>query len=608
MKIKQPRTLIDTIGVARLIEERNQLQRKSNQQVRSQPAVVSQRGSPNPMAGVLRPPPTQRTNQVPSAPPATFRRLTNQEARERREKGLCYYCDERFTAGHRCERPQLFMIEDPVQADTENDEPEAENQEAIPEISFHAIAGAEHPQTIRVLGKLKNKNVTVPIDGGSTHNFIDQAIVSKFGLPVNRDKKIQVMVANREKIECVGQCRALTLTIQGHPITADYYVLPVAACQLVLGVQWLETLGPIEMDYKQLTLAFKKGGVSCTFQGVGRANIKALTDKECNGLQGTGFLFQIVPSNCISQPSCYPPEMDHILTEFSHVFEPPTNLPPKRPHDHQIPLLPDKGPVSVRPYRYPYYQKTEIEEMVKELLQSGLIRPSNSPFSSPVLLVKKADGAWRFCMDYRALNDITVKNKYPIPVIDELLDELHGTKFYSKLDLRSGYHQIRVQEEDILKTAFRTHEGHYEFLVMPFGLANAPETFQSLMNDLFRPYLRKFILVFFDDILVYSKSWEDHISHLRIVLKILSSNQLFAKMSKCRFGVSQVEYLGHIISEQGMSVDPTKIQVVIEWPTPTSAKGVRGFLGLAGYYRKFIRNFGSIVAPLTQLLTKGGFQ
>jgi hypothetical protein len=259
--------------------------------------------------------------------------------------------------------------------------------------------------------------------------------------------------------------------------------------------------------------------------------------------------------------------------------------------------------VSVRRYRYPFDQKTEIENIIKDLLKSGMTRHSNNPFSSLVILVRKADATWRMCMDYRALNKVTIKDCFSIPIVDELW----GATIFYKLDLISNYHHIRVVEKDIPKTTFRTHEGHYEFLVMPFGLTNAPSTFQSLMSHIFKPYLRKFILVFFNDILIFSKNENNQRNHLQLTLEVLMIHKLFAKKAKCKFGCKEVDYLGYIIYESRVRADLGRIQAVVEWPFPTNIKALRGYLGLTRYYTKFIKGYDSIAAPLTVMLKKNAF-
>ncbi|KAL0388980.1 UNVERIFIED_CONTAM: Retrovirus-related Pol polyprotein from transposon [Sesamum calycinum] len=214
-----------------------------------------------------------------------------------------------------------------------------------------------------------------------------------------------------------------------------------------------------------------------------------------------------------------------------------------------------------------------MTKMISEMLHDGIIRPSTSPFSSPVLLVRKKDGSWRFCVDYRALNAVT----------------------------------IRLAPSDVHKTAFPMVDGHFEFLVMPFGLSNALSMFQAVMNDIFRSLLRSFVLVFFDDILVYSKDWPSHLLHLCQVLQVLSDHCLFAKLPKCLFGVDFVDYLGHTISAAGLAADPSKLRAIASWPAPTSFTALRGFLGITGYYRRFVRNYASIAAPLTDLLKQSSF-
>jgi hypothetical protein len=502
VQASRPITLTSAVGLTRLYEGRLLSQRRS-------PSFFEPRRT----AGPPNTPPLPSSNLVRTRAPVV-RRLNPAELKDRRDRGLCFNCDDKFSPGHKCKK--LFLIEGVYEEEAEHPSParegEAEEEEEfeIPEISLHAISGVPTPQTMRISGTIQEARVILLADSGSMHNFLNTKLAERLGLLPDKHTAFEVVVANGERLSNRGKCSAVPVLLEGTLFILEFFLIDLQGYDSVLGAQWLKTLGPILWDFASLHMSFTWQGQKVTLIGINSPSNRVLEGQKMKKELrrcSEGILLQLlavelgVEQHC---PSIGDPELQQLLEAFRDLFEEPQGLPPMPCHDHKLPLIQGSSPVNVQPYRYPHYQKNEIEKIIVGLLNTGVIRTSTSPYSSPVLLVKKQDGSWRLCVDYRALNQITIKDKFPIPVIDKLLDELQGAQYFSKLDLRSGYHQIRMREQDIEKTAFRTHHGHFEFLVMPFGLTNAPSTFQSLMNDIFGSILRKFVLVFFDDILIYS--------------------------------------------------------------------------------------------------------
>jgi hypothetical protein len=294
-----------------------------------------------------------------------------------------------------------------------------------------------------------------------------------------------------------------------------------------------------------------------------------------------------------------------VVKEYPDVFpEELPGMPPDRDVKFIIDLLPGTGPIAKRPYNMDIEELKELKKQLKEQLDKGFVQQSSSSWGAPVLFVEKKDSSKRLVMEYRSLNEVTIKNKYPLPNINDLFDQLKGAKVFYKIDLRSGYFQLKIREQDIPKTAFTTRYGLYEYTVMSFGLTNAKTYFMTTMNKVFMEYLDKFVVVLIDDILIYSKDDKEHEQHLRLIMEKLREHKLYAKFSKCEFWLSKVGFLGHIVSVEGVAVDPSKVASVTKWESPKNAGDIRSFLGLAGYYQRFIENFSKIAKPMTELLKK----
>jgi ribonuclease HI len=435
-----------------------------------------------------------------------------------------------------------------------------------------------------ILGEFLVQSVlaTVLFDSGASHSFISSSFVEANNVDTVALKRPLITQSPGGHIPCHLGVIGIPINLSGVVFLANLVVLNSQGIDVILGMDWLtKHRGSIACAERTVTVTNHHGETVTCHVKVSRPgpmlhNLKAETPKE-------------VP----------------VVAEYMDVFpEELPGMPPEREVEFAIDLVPGTAPIAKRPYRMAAPELAELKKQLDELLQKGYIRPSSSPWGAPVLFVKKKDGSMRLCVDYRALNEVTIKNKYPLPRIDDLFDQLKGAKFFSKIDLRSGYYQLRIRPEDVPKTAFVTRYGQYEFTVMPFGLTNAPAYFMNLMNKVFMEELDQFVVVFIDDILVYSRSAEEHEQHLRVVLGKLRSHQLYAKFSKCEFWLQKVSFLGHVLTAEGVAVDPEKVTAVSEWKQPTSVSEIRSFLGLAGYYRRFIEGFSRIARPMTELLKK----
>ncbi|GJT68626.1 putative reverse transcriptase domain-containing protein [Tanacetum coccineum] len=421
-----------------------------------------------------------------------------------------------------------------------------------------------------------NRYATILFDTGTDRSFVSNTFSALIDIsPTTLENHYDVELADGKIIGVNTIIRGCNLNFMNHPFNIDLMPVLLGSFDVIIGMDWLTKYhGVIICDKKIVRVPF--GREMLIFQGNGNN--------------------QRVESR-LNIISCT--KAQEYLSMVCDVFL--AHITTKEAKDKSGGSA---APVGRAPYRLAPSEMKELAEQLQELSDKGFIRPSSLPWGAPVLFVKKKDRSFRMCIDYRKLNKLTVKNRYPLPRIDDLFDQLQGSSVYSKIDLRSGYHQLRVHEEDIPKSAFRTHYGHYEFQVMPFGLTNAPAVFMDLMNRICKPYLDKFVIVFIDDILIYSKNKEEHEGHLKLILELLKKEELYAKFSKCEFWIPKVQFLGHVIDSKGIHVYPAKIESIKDWASPKNPTEIRQFLGLAEYYRRFIKGFSKIAKSMTKLTQK----
>nr|KYP48877.1 Retrovirus-related Pol polyprotein from transposon 17.6 [Cajanus cajan] len=454
------------------------------------------------------------------------------------------------------------------------------------------------------------KACSLIVDSGSWCNCCSTRMVEKLGLTTTpHPKPYQLHWINDDGDMVVNQQVEVEFSIGNYQDKVKCDVVPMEACHILLGRPWQfdkqthhdGLTNKITFPHKGKKLRLHPLPPSQVMED--QVQMKTKLEPSSHILMCRGTLTCTTTS---SLETSLPLKVKNLLKEFDDVFpsEGPVGLPPFRGIEHQIDLVPGASLPNRPTYRTNLQETKEIEKQVQDLLDTGWIQKSLSPCVVPVILVPKKDGKWRMCCDCRAINNITIKYRHPIPRLDDMLDELHGSSIFSKVDLKSGYHQIRIKEGDEWKTAFKTKFGLYEWLVMPFGLTNAPSTFMRLMNHALRDCIGRFVVVYFDDILIYSQSLSDHVDHLRQVFLVLRDNHLFANVDKCTFCVDNVIFLGFVVSKNGVHVDPEKIKAIQEWPIPTNVSEVRSFHGLASFYRRFVPNFSTLASPLNELVKK----